>query len=675
MVWIIFYIILSTNLFAQEKSNICFVTINSSEEKNLFTKYLSEGENRGKFEFHELTALGNQTNWFSKACESKLSCDVLIISGHYGGSFFGKTDFILRNDQLETKSCQRSCPGILRAPQEVFLLGCNTLASKEGDTRTPYQYLQALLRDNLSFDDAAQAVEVRYGSFGSSFKKKMERVFNNVPHIYGFDSKGPSGSTIERYLIDYLNKIPDYQDHLIKAEARRSLSMMGHFENWNQSNKELSASLSITDFAQTSGELHPCPGLLGDDNSNEISHNICLLRGGHLSSGDELPKLLELMASENVGEYFESIRDYVIDKGISLKVATALQEIPEIKTHILSLVDEASTSFGRIKIARMAYDIGVISKNEFNEIERGVILKLLTPPVANQNKAEACSYLRNNRNSLRLKKADLKPEHYKDRNFLSSLICFNTVEKDILNEVALGAHKSNDLELKKAGLFVLRNNDVDSAKVNNFLKHAFHESEDFEVRSMAFHALVKNGGIDEQTVKFFNEQLKSNREMSVFGETSTTRSMAVDLLNFVRPKNYAVFQEVRDGVKLNTQYSETQFPLAKFAAQLKGNDAKTFLTDPQNKSLKRYYYQALNRYTRSVDNYIPAQAFEVVYRDYLQGLTDEGIWYSFNWSDEFEVRTFIEKLESSDLNKEESSKIIEQLPSEVREKIKSQGDF
>lgn len=89
--------ILSFSAFAQDSSpkldpnkyTICAITINSDDEKKVFQNYTSK--HPAKFNpVVELTTLGDQSNWFKKACESGIKCDQLIISGHFAGSFFSE---------------------------------------------------------------------------------------------------------------------------------------------------------------------------------------------------------------------------------------------------------------------------------------------------------------------------------------------------------------------------------------------------------------------------------------------------------------------------------------------------------------------------------------------------------------------------------------------------------
>ena len=60
---------------------------------------------------------------------------------------------------MEEASCQARCAGLFRQPREVFLLACNTLATKDEDSRTPEEYLQVLLEHG--FDRAVRRTRGR----------------------------------------------------------------------------------------------------------------------------------------------------------------------------------------------------------------------------------------------------------------------------------------------------------------------------------------------------------------------------------------------------------------------------------------------------------------------------------------------------------------------------------
>ena len=198
-----------TNSAVTQKPTVCTVTINSSEEKDIFQSYLGDD-----FNFVELTEFReNEKNWFLGACKAGIECDILVISGHFGGSFFGKSNYRLSLTELQRRSCQQACDGILKKPKEVFLFGCNTTAGKTPDHRTPEEYTRVLVNDGFSRRQAEQISAFRYSPIGQQTQDRMKQVFPNS-RIYGFHSQAPLGRKMVPRLKSYFDSIPNYKNHL-----------------------------------------------------------------------------------------------------------------------------------------------------------------------------------------------------------------------------------------------------------------------------------------------------------------------------------------------------------------------------------------------------------------------------------------------------------------------------
>ncbi|HEY1078715.1 MAG TPA: hypothetical protein VGE46_01400, partial [Bdellovibrio sp.] len=226
---------------AAEKKNVCAMTINSNDEIELFKKHLS----KDLFNFIELTKVEDNQGassdtkneadsanaWLKASCRQGIKCDVLVISGHFGGAFFGSSNINLPLETLESASCDSACSGVLHAPKEVFLFGCNTLAGKERDSRTPEQYARVLVEDGFSETQAQQIAAFRYSAIGSSFSDRMSRIFAKVPRIYGFTSIAPSGKTITPFLTRYLKETaPTYFEQLVNMTANSNTVLKEHLK-------------------------------------------------------------------------------------------------------------------------------------------------------------------------------------------------------------------------------------------------------------------------------------------------------------------------------------------------------------------------------------------------------------------------------------------------------------
>ncbi len=181
---------------------VCTVTINSSDEKESFQRHLPPGE----YQFVELVQRG-KPDWLASARRRGVSCDVLVISGHFDDGTEFYTDRhddreFLTVHEMQHESCSASGNGLFSKLKEVYLFGCNTLKSEprhvaEGEIR------RSLLRSGHTPADAERVAALLSARYGQSNRDRLRHVFKDVPVLYGFSSKAPLGRTagplMERY--------------------------------------------------------------------------------------------------------------------------------------------------------------------------------------------------------------------------------------------------------------------------------------------------------------------------------------------------------------------------------------------------------------------------------------------------------------------------------------------
>lgn len=276
------------------KKTVCTITINSDDERKKFKKYL----NPKNFNFVELTDFAEKdqssggadtsvtysnNDWFQSACDSGIKCDVLVISGHFGGTFFGASELSLSLNTLESQVCSNSCGGILNHPKEVFLMGCNTLAGKQTDRRTPAQYVAVLMQDGFSRQDAEMIAGFRYSPMGSSNGDRMLNIFRGVPNVYGFNSIAPSGKTADPFLGSYLKeKGANYSNWLDQIDAR------------GVNNQSLLKKFSETSIVQS----------IGASSQNPAQKLSCEL---NTAGGDFISKLQNMRRALNSSDMLEKL--------------------------------------------------------------------------------------------------------------------------------------------------------------------------------------------------------------------------------------------------------------------------------------------------------------------------------------------------------------------------------
>jgi hypothetical protein len=189
------------NAWAAPKT-VCTVTINSPDERDTFKRHLPPDEYR----FVELVQRG-QPDWLAQACQRRVSCDALIISGHFddGIEFYPdrfENQEALTVHELQRASCSASCNSLFAQLKEVYLFGCNTLKT---DARhvAEAEILRSLQRAGASPAEAERVAAQLNARYGESNRDRIRHIFKDVPVLYGFSSKAPlgryAGPVLEKY--------------------------------------------------------------------------------------------------------------------------------------------------------------------------------------------------------------------------------------------------------------------------------------------------------------------------------------------------------------------------------------------------------------------------------------------------------------------------------------------
>lgn len=180
-------------LFAQAgKQTVCTITINSADEKQTFRRFLPAD----KYDFVELVER-NRPDWLASSCEAKVSCDVLLISGHHGEGNVFFSDALDRGEhlpiaELERVACSDSCPSLFANLKEVYLFGCDTMNPQAQHT-IGGEVARSYVREGRSAGEAARLAQLLRAERGESSRDRMRLVFKDVPVIYGFSSAAPLG--------------------------------------------------------------------------------------------------------------------------------------------------------------------------------------------------------------------------------------------------------------------------------------------------------------------------------------------------------------------------------------------------------------------------------------------------------------------------------------------------
>lgn len=401
---------------------ICAMTINSQDEVQAFMKRLRVNQPGSRFKFVELTKLGSDSSWFRNACRSKVQCDVLLVSAHFGGTLFGdKNKIRLTMSELEEASCNNTCDGILKAPKEVFLFTCNMLAGKQRDVRTPRQYYQVLL-EYYPPHIAQYYVQTRYGAWGGTFVGRTTRAFYGVPRLYGYPSISPLGKASGAWVTRYLSAIADYGRHLdaIKPNTR---------------NQTMIRTMGYTGMIQKTGVM---PGTLGA----KVRTNLC----NYFNAGSTEGKLA-VLASNLREEKFEPYLTYVEEfyREHKPRFGSAHADIrgnTRVKNHVLKMIDiSVDMPHTRIDLVNFASQVGWIDSAKRKDYLEKIVRDLFGGATTADKVFDVCSVGNRHRKFVgryvNLKFLEsVKPSSQWDYRYLEMVGCLRPQGDALQNKVA-----------------------------------------------------------------------------------------------------------------------------------------------------------------------------------------------------------------------------------------------
>ena len=398
----------------------CFMTINSVEEKQTFTRYLNPAD-------WDLVELVGQTpgaptsGWIDAVCRSGLQCDIEVVSGHFAGNFFGKSGYTLSLDEMNAHSCAVDCAGILNHPREVYLFGCNTLAGKDHDSRTPQEYFDVLIADGIPRDQAARIVEDRYSPFGQDNRGKMQRSFAGVPYLYGFYSKSPLGAAIQPVLQKYFKSLGDYTAHFDRIVAAGSNAETAP-------NAVLGKLLDGYNFYQT-------PGLDPKSPEYEAYLPVCELSDARTPIPARMDTAIELIGSDRLISLLPSLETFFRQNYTEIHEKAAdrlriIQGMTKARETFLGSIDSVFLFATKLRWVRFARELGWLSEPDLDaRLPDLVAKKFAETPVLPAIGPEVCGvgYHRFLALDFSSSLANLREEHWRSRSAIRAMGCLGLV--------------------------------------------------------------------------------------------------------------------------------------------------------------------------------------------------------------------------------------------------------
>jgi hypothetical protein len=306
--------------------------------------------------------------WLPRLCRSDLRCDVVVISAEFAGRFFGRSGASLSLEEMEEAACRPQCDGLFHVPSEVFLLACNTLATKDEDLRGPDAYLQVLLNHDFDRATAERVVAMRYGPLGPSFRQALRRAFMGVPRIYGFSSVAPLGQYTAPMLERYFRSVGDYQAHL--GSARRD----------GASNRALLDAFAGTGLVQV-------PGLSRDEPAAADRQLICTLYDEGESIAARLRIVRQLMERPDRLAFIPTVQVFLDRHPPEQMVAEEREVFQQIERNdaareqVLRLVRELDVSALELELAHFSVHLGWMTPEELHVLATDAARQLLRRPL------------------------------------------------------------------------------------------------------------------------------------------------------------------------------------------------------------------------------------------------------------------------------------------------------
>jgi hypothetical protein len=362
--------------------------------------------------------------WFDDVCRPDLHCDVVVFTAEFGGRFFGKAGRTLTLQQMEEASCQARCDGLFHGPREVFLLACNTLASKDTDLRGPAAYLQVLLDHGFDRSEAERVVALRYGPLGPAFREALRRVFAGVPRIYGFESVAPSGEYSAPMLERYFRTTGDYRHHL--DEVARDAG---------GTNRALLAAFRDSSLVQASG-------LSSSEPAAHERDLICALYDESRPVKQRLEIVRGFTERADILAFVPSIQVFVdrhppdAMKGEERRAFDAIRSNAAARERVRTLVRQLDVSALQLELAHFAVQMGWMTREEFSALAVDTARQLLRRPVTDEVVDVMCELPRHEKVGVRFTAADLPDALFGDAEGVRLVSCLAPPDPRVSDRLA-----------------------------------------------------------------------------------------------------------------------------------------------------------------------------------------------------------------------------------------------
>ena len=458
--------------------SVCMLSLNEPHEAAAFRQALDPK----RFQFIDLLAVAAANrppgapppgvsaddSWLMDACTPQTRCDVMVFTAEFAGRFFG-TRGSLGLQALEEASCQAKCAGLFRQPTEVFLLACNSLATKNQDHRSPDEYLRVLLDHGFDRAAAERVVELRYGPLGPSFRESLRRVFAGVPRLYGFSSVAPRGEITAPMLTRYLKGQGDYATRLTRsrASAARNGALLGAFAR--------------TSMVQTRG-LTPREAAAVDrrdvcalyDDSRSVLERLRITYG-FLQRGDALQFVptLQVFLARHPDEELSDLERSVLSE---------IRALDAPREQVMGLVERLNVSALKLELAHFAALVGWLHQSELDALAEDAARQLLAEPLTPEVVDIMCAITTHVSLREHIAAADIAPRLYRDPHGLRLLACVAPRDPEVAARVLATLDDPDPVRRAWAAHALTRLVPLDDETLEGLLPHLDDESPEVAMR-------------------------------------------------------------------------------------------------------------------------------------------------------------------------------------------------
>jgi hypothetical protein len=238
-------------------------------------------------------------------------------------------------------------PRPVRALEEVYLFGCNTL-NPQPQSSASAQIVRSLVREGYSRQEAERQWQALAAEHDESSRDRMRQAFKNVPVIYGFSSKAPVGPIAAASLARYLRTTGARE----VGRGQRSARLLAQFAPYGMS---------------------VAPGVTDNDPLADGRRDMCQFADDRLSVPHKLGFVHRLLQRETaearihldrIQRLMEKIDGKTRQRPDVARALAAISRDADARTRFMAVARDADRSAVRVRMVNVAHQLAWLSDGE-----------------------------------------------------------------------------------------------------------------------------------------------------------------------------------------------------------------------------------------------------------------------------------------------------------------------